>query len=71
MIHSGHIVVCALRRPNADTAAIVSPALVGLRSIYRPGFKLCKVGVTLLDLQPDTCQQGELEDDADELTAAD
>nr|WP_315240881.1 Y-family DNA polymerase [uncultured Albidiferax sp.] len=57
-----------LRRPSADTAAIVSAALAGLRSIYRPGFKLCKAGVMLLDLQPDTRQQGELalEDDAEE-----
>ena len=57
-----------LRRPSADTAAIVSAALLGLRSIYRPGYQLCKAGVMLMDLQPDTRQHGELalEDDAEE-----
>ena len=54
-----------LRRPSADTAVIIAAALAGLRAIYRPGFKLAKGGVMLLDLQPDTVQQGELmlEDD--------
>ena len=54
-----------LRRPSADTSVIVAAALFGLRNIYRPGFKLAKAGVMLLDLQPDTLQQGELnlEDD--------
>jgi DNA polymerase V len=50
-----------LRRPSADTAEIVSAALVGLRAIYKPDFKLAKAGVMLLDLQPDTVQQGELD----------
>lgn len=50
-----------LRRPSADTAVIVNAALAGLKSIYRPGFKLAKAGVMLLDLQPDTVQQGELD----------
>ena len=49
-----------LRRPSADTAVIVSAALAGLRAIYKPGFKLAKAGVMLLDLQSDTVQQGEL-----------
>jgi len=49
-----------LRRPSADTAVIVAAALAGLGLIYRPGFKLSKAGVMLLDLQPDTVQQGEL-----------
>ena len=49
-----------LRRPSADTAVIVSSALAGLRAIYKPGFKLAKAGVMLLDLQSDTVQQGEL-----------
>ena len=54
-----------LRRPSADTAVIVSAAVNGLRLIYRPGFKLAKAGVMLMDLQPDSVQQGELalEDD--------
>ncbi|MDD2882644.1 MAG: DUF4113 domain-containing protein [Rhodoferax sp.] len=49
-----------LRRPTADTAVLVAAALVGLRSIYRPGFKLAKAGVMMQELQPDTVQQGEL-----------
>jgi DNA polymerase V len=49
-----------LRRPTAHTGTIVSAALAGLKAIYRPGFKLAKAGVILLDLQSDTVQQGEL-----------
>jgi len=49
-----------MRRPSADTAVIISAALAGLRAIYRPGFNYAKAGVMLLDLQPDTVQQGEL-----------
>ena len=49
-----------LRRPSADTAVIVAAALAGLRATYRPGFNYAKAGVMLLDLQPDTEQQGEL-----------
>ena len=32
----------------------------GLRALYRPGYKLVKTGVMLLDLQSETVQQGEL-----------
>lgn len=39
-----------LRRPSADTVVIVTAALSGLRAIYRPGFKLTKAGVMLLEL---------------------
>lgn len=53
--------IMPLRRPSADTAVIVASALAGLRAIYRPGFKLAKAGGMLLDLQPDTVQQGELD----------
>lgn len=49
-----------LRRPSADTAVIVAAALSGLRAIYRPGFKLAKAGVMLLELQADTVLQLEL-----------
>ena len=49
-----------LRRPSADTAVIVSAAVDGLKLIYRPGFKLAKAGVMLMDLQPDSVVQGEL-----------
>ena len=49
-----------LRRPSADTTMLVAAALAGLRSIYRPGFQIAKAGVMLLELQPDSVQQGEL-----------
>ena len=55
-----------LRRPTADTGALVGAAVAGLRAIYRPGFNLAKAGVMLLDLQPDTVQQGELDLEADD-----
>lgn len=60
-----------LRRPSADTAVIVSAAVHGLKLIYRPGFKLAKAGVMLMDLQHDSVQQGELalEDDAVQNTS--
>ncbi|ABD72027.1 DNA-directed DNA polymerase (plasmid) [Rhodoferax ferrireducens T118] len=54
-----------LRRPSADTAAIVGAALSGLRAIYKPGFKYAKAGVMLLDLQSDTVQQTELDFEED------
>jgi DNA polymerase V len=59
--------VVPLRRPSADTGAIVAAALTGLKAIYRPGFKLAKAGVMLLDLQSDTLAQKELDlEDDDE-----
>jgi DNA polymerase V len=53
--------VIPLRRPSADTAALASAALAGLRHIYKPGFKYAKAGVMLLELQPDSMQQHELD----------
>jgi DNA polymerase V len=50
-----------LRRPSADTAAIIQAALAGLRAIYRTGFNYAKAGVMLLDLQSDKIHQIELE----------
>ncbi|WP_461500900.1 DinB/UmuC family translesion DNA polymerase [Rhodoferax sp.] len=55
-----------LRRPSADTSVIVAAALAGLRAIYRPGFNYAKAGVMLMDLQPDTVQQGELALESDD-----
>lgn len=49
-----------LRRPSADTAAIVQAALRGLRQVWKPGFRIHKAGVILLDLQDAGVQQGEL-----------
>jgi DNA polymerase V len=48
-----------LRRPCADTAAIVGAALAGLRAIYRPGFKFARAGVMLVDIQK--ADEGQLE----------
>lgn len=59
--------VVPLRRPTADTAALVAAAVAGLRSIWQPGYQLAKAGVMLLELQPDTQCQHELalqDDDA-------
>lgn len=38
---------------------------MGLKAIYRPGFKLAKAGVMLLELMPDTIMQGELDLEAE------
>lgn len=58
--------VVPLRRPTSDTGDLVAAAVMGLRSIYRPGYKLAKAGIMLLDLQDATNEQFELslEDDA-------
>lgn len=58
-------IVMPLRRPCADTAAIVSAALDGLHGIYRPGFNFAKAGVMLMGLQPAAVEQTELDLDAD------
>ena len=64
-------IVVPLRRPSADTGAIVQAAVLGLQAIYRPGYKYAKAGVMLLDLRPDSVVQGELDlgdgDTTDEL----
>jgi DNA polymerase V len=49
-----------LRRPTADTAAIVQLALRGLRAIWQPGFNIHKAGVILMDLQDASVEQHEL-----------
>ena len=54
-------VIIPMRRPTADTSALVSAAVMGMRSIYQPGFDLIKAGVMLLDLVPDHVHQGELD----------
>ena len=54
-------VVVPLVRPSADTTELANAAVMGLRSIYAPGFQLAKAGVMLLDLVPDTFVQGELD----------
>lgn len=50
-----------LVRPTADTRLLAGAALLGLRSIYRTGYRYEKAGVMLVELQPDTVRQGELD----------
>jgi DNA polymerase V len=58
--------VVPFRRPTSDTAHIVAAALAGLATIYRPGFKLAKAGVMLMELQSDSVQlQSELDLEGD------
>jgi len=57
----GRSITVPLRWPSADTRCIVAAALQGLKHIYRSGFHYAKAGVMLLDLQPATVQQQELD----------
>ena len=50
-----------LRRPTCDTALIAGAAISGLRRIYKPGYRLAKAGVMLLDLQDSSVEQSELD----------
>lgn len=53
--------IVPMRRATDDTSAIVGAALMGLRAIYQPGFRLAKAGVMLLDIQPASREQFELD----------
>ena len=53
-------VTIPLRRPTADSAELVNAAIRGIRAIYRPGYKMAKAGVMLMDLQPSHVRQAEL-----------
>lgn len=57
--------VVPLRRPTDDSRAISQAALMGLASIYQPGYRYAKAGVMLLALNDAGVDQGELalEDD--------
>lgn len=46
--------------PTNDTAKLIQAARIGLRRIYRKGFRYKKAGVMLLDLQLAGVHQGEL-----------
>ena len=50
-------VTVPLVQPTADTATLVHSVIVGLRQIYRPGFRYAKAGVMLVDLQPQEVAQ--------------
>ncbi|MBX9873129.1 MAG: DUF4113 domain-containing protein [Burkholderiaceae bacterium] len=54
-------IIVPLLRPTADTAALVEGALMGLRTIYRSGYKFAKAGVMLVDLSDACVEQGELD----------
>lgn len=57
-----------LIRPTADTRLLAEAAILGLRAIYRDGYRYEKAAVMLVKLQPDTVRQWELDftDDAAE-----
>jgi DNA polymerase V len=52
-------IVVPLRRPSADTCAIVQATVIGLQATCRLGYLYAKAGVMLLDLQADSVLQGE------------
>lgn len=58
--------VVPFRRPTSDTTHIVAAALAGLKAIYRPGFKMAKAGVMLMELQSASVQQAELDLEGDD-----
>lgn len=64
--HFSKSIVIPLRRPTADSRHLVQAAVMGVTQIYKPGFKLSKAGVMLLDLMPDNVSQGEFDFDAPE-----
>jgi len=53
-------IVVPLRRPTADTGELVSAAAASMRRIYKPGYKMAKAGVMLLDLSDAAVEQAEL-----------
>lgn len=59
--------VVPLRRPTAETAHLVHAAALGILQIYQPGFQLIKAGVMLLDLVDKSCEQWELDLEAEDL----
>ena len=58
--HSPSVTV-PLVRPSADTRVVIQTAVRALGGMYRPGFNYLKAGVMLVDLRPQTQQQGELD----------
>ena len=53
--------VVPLLMPTSDTTLLVQAAVASLRQIYAHGFQLTKARVMLLDLMPNTLNQGELD----------
>ena len=54
-------IVVPLRRPTSDTTRIVEAALAALNCIFKSDFLYAKAGVMLLELQPASVQQSELD----------
>jgi DNA polymerase V len=54
-------VTVPLVRPTADSRMLVGSAVDAVHRHFRPGFNYAKAGVTLVDLQPASQQQGELD----------
>lgn len=54
-------VVVPLRRPTDDTLALAQAAADGMRYMYVQGFRFIKAGVILVELQPASVQQWELD----------
>lgn len=54
-------VTVPLVRPSADTTELAQSAIAGLRLIYRKGYRYAKAGVMLVELQPESVHQGELD----------
>ena len=54
-------VVVPLRRPTDDTLALAKAAADGMRFMYVAGYQFIKAGVILVDLQPASVQQRELD----------
>lgn len=54
-------VVVPLRRPTDDTLALAKAAAEGMRFMYVAGYQFIKAGVILVDLQPASVQQRELD----------
>ena len=50
-----------LGQPTSDTRVLISSVVRALRSIFRPGFNYVKAGVMLVDLQPASHEQSELD----------
>ncbi|WP_288253807.1 Y-family DNA polymerase [uncultured Hydrogenophaga sp.] len=59
-------VVVPLRRPTDDTLTLAKAAAEGMRYMYAPGYRFIKAGVILVDLQPASLQQRELDLDEPE-----
>lgn len=52
--------VVPLRRATDDKLALAQAAAAGMRYMYVPGYQFIKAGVILVDLQPATVEQLEL-----------